>query len=86
MNVELAVPGKWTVQETRLVEDAVRERVGSTIRGVRRVRVRYVAKSDEAPGFTDEFIGTDVSHRSRPEVDDHDHTNGHSHNHTNTHD
>ncbi len=83
MSVELAVPGQWTVQETRLVEDAVRERVGSKVRGVRRVRVRFVAKSDETPDFADEFIGTDVSLRSSPEPDDHDHIDSHSHNHTN---
>ena len=83
MSIELAVPGGWTVQEIRLVEDAVRERVGSKIRGVRRVRVRFVAKSDKAPDFADEFIGADVSHRSSPEPDDHDHDTRHSHNHTN---
>ena len=82
MNVELAVPGEWTVQETRLVEDAVRERVGLKVRGVRRVRVRFVTKSDEAPDFTDEFIGN-VSPRSSPEPNDHDLTNNHSHNYTN---
>ena len=86
MSVELAVPGEWTVQETRLVEDAVRETVGSKVRGVRRVRVRFVAKSDEKPDFADEFISADVSPRSSPEPDtDHDHANSHSHNHTKEH-
>ena len=83
MSIELAVPGEWTVQETRLVEDAVRERVGSKVRGVRRVRVRFVAKSDEAPNFSDEFIGANVSPKSSPEPEDHDHTDSHSLNHTN---
>ena len=81
MNVELAVPGEWTVQETRQVEDAVRECVGSKVRGVRRVRVRFVAKTDKALDFTDEFIDADVS----PEPDDHDHTDSHCHNHVNDH-
>lgn len=87
MNVELSVPGEWTVQETCFVEQAVRERVGSKIRGVRRVRVRFVANGDEAPAFTDEFIGADVSPRSSPEPDDHGHihSNSHSYNHTNNH-
>ena len=83
MNVELAVPGEWTVQETRLVEDAVRERVGLKVRGVRRVRVRFVTKSDEEPYFTDEFIGRDVYSKSSPEPDDHDLTDDHSPSHTN---
>lgn len=74
MNVELAVPGEWTVQETRLVEDAVRENLGSTVRGVRRVRVRFVAKSDEARDLTDEFVSANVS----PESHDHDLTDSHA--------
>lgn len=83
MTVELAVPGEWTVQETRLVEDAVRERVGAKIRGVRRVRVRFMATSNETPDFTDEFINADTSPRSSPEPDSHDHTGSPAHNHTN---
>ena len=83
MNVELAVPGDWTVNETRQIEDAVRERVGSKVRGVRRVRVRFVAKTEDIPDFADEFIGADVSPRSSPEPEeeshaDHDHTHEHS--------
>lgn len=78
MNIELAVPGDWSVNETRTIEDAVRERVGSKVRGVRRVKVRFVAKATEIPAFTDEFIGADVSPRSSPEPEDekrhnHDH-------------
>ena len=81
MIVELAVPGEWTVQETCLVEDAVREKIGSKVRGVRRVSVRIVAKSNGAPNFADEFIGADVSQRSSPEPEHH----GHSHNLTHDH-
>lgn len=83
MDVELAVPREWTVQETRLIEDVVRERLGSKIRGVRRVRVRFVAISNEIPDFTDEFIGSDVYPGSSPEPDHHDHSNSHPYNHTN---
>jgi len=82
MNVELAVPGDWSVKDTRLIEEAVRERVGSKVRGVRRVRVRFVAKSEEIPGFADEFIGADVSPRSSPEPEEeagHDHVHKHNH-------
>ncbi|KAK3178673.1 hypothetical protein OEA41_000810 [Lepraria neglecta] len=83
MNLELAVPSDWTVKETRLIEDAVRERVGAKVRGVRRVRVRFVAKSEDTPDFTDEFIGADVSPRSSPEPEEekdagHDHHLEHS--------
>ena len=84
MNVEIAVPGDWSVNETREVEDALRERIGSKVRGVRRIRVRFVARTEETPDFTDEFIGADVSPRSSPEPEEeshagHDHTHEHSH-------
>ena len=84
MDVELAVPGEWTVLETRLIEDVVRERLGSKMRGLRRVRVRFVAISNEIPDFTDEFIGSDAYPGGSPEPDHHDHTNRYSHNHTNS--
>lgn len=44
VDVELAVPGRWTVEQARAVEEAVRARVGAKVRGVRRVRVRFVPK------------------------------------------
>lgn len=69
MNIELGVPGDWCVQETALVENAVREKVGSSVRGVRRVRIRFVAKATGITDFADEFIGRDVSPRDSPEPD-----------------
>jgi divalent metal cation (Fe/Co/Zn/Cd) transporter len=82
MNVELTVPGDWSVRETGPVENAVRERVGLKVRGVRRVRVRFVPKTSGGTDFADEFIGRDVSPRSSPEPEGHGHdrkpsTNGH---------
>ncbi len=71
MNVELAVPGDWSVTETGAVEDAVRESVGFKVRGVRRVRVRFVPKATGITDFADEFIGRDVSPRSSPEPEGH---------------
>ena len=85
VNLELAVPSDWTVKETRLVEDAVRERVGAKVRGVRRVRVRFVAKSEDTRDFTDEFIGANVSPRSSPEPEKENEA-GHDHHHEHNHD
>lgn len=81
VEVELAVPGSWTVDETRKVEDAVRERVGSKLRGVRRVKVRFVANSNELPDFSDEFISTDISPRSSPEPEDEEEARQEQHSH-----
>lgn len=86
VDVELGVPSSWTVQQTKDVEGAVRERIGGKVRGVKRVKVRFVPKEDaKEPDFTDEFIPADVSPRSSPEPeseDEHGHShNGHKHKH-----
>ena len=88
IDVELGVPEALTVGETRPIEDAVRERIGAKVRGIRRVKVNSVARSDKAHDFADEFIAADVSPRSSPEPeehshDDHDHAHGHKHEHGN---
>ncbi|KAL8812322.1 MAG: hypothetical protein Q9223_000118 [Gallowayella weberi] len=91
MELELAVPESWTIQQARAIEDAVRSRVGSTVRGVRRVKVRIVPKASQAQNFSDEFIAADVSPRSSPEPEDqagvsrsHDHEGHHAHQHKET--
>ena len=67
MEIELAVPGSWSVNQIRLVEDAVRERVGSRVRGVKRIKVRFLSLEAKDEDFTGEFIAPDVSPRSSPE-------------------
>lgn len=82
VDVELVVPGSWTIQEARLTEDLVREKVGSTVRGVRRVRVRFVPETNEGPDSAefDEFIGADPNPESEPGKEaNHDHDHGHGH-------
>ena len=82
INVELSVPGNWSVKETRVVEDVVRARIGLRLRGVRRVGVRFVSKAEDIPKFSDEFISADVSPRSGLESEDwnaHNTIHGHTH-------
>ncbi|KAL5117712.1 mitochondrial metal transporter [Pleosporales sp. CAS-2024a] len=78
MDVELGVPGTWTVVQTRRVEDLVRERVGAKVRGVKKVRVRFVNHTAEEPDFLDEFIPGGVDAAEAPEAHDHDHGLHHS--------
>lgn len=80
VDVELAVPEDWTLKDMRPVEDAVRERIGSKVRGARRVKVRFVSTGSGVPDFVDEFIGAEVSPRSSPEPED-EHDHGHEHSH-----
>lgn len=78
VDIELVVPGSWKVQEARRIEELVRERVGSTVRGVRKVKVRFVPKADEGPSFADEFIGGSEIEQKETNHDDHDHKHGHN--------
>jgi divalent metal cation (Fe/Co/Zn/Cd) transporter len=80
MDVELAVPGDWTIEQSLAVEEAVRERAGSKVRGVRRVKVRFVPLDKSDIEFNNEFIGADVSPRSSPEPED-EHEQNHKHDH-----
>jgi divalent metal cation (Fe/Co/Zn/Cd) transporter len=73
VDLELAVPSMWTVQDVREVEDAVRTQVGAKVRGVRRVRVRFVAKEEAPAEHFDEFIPGDVSPKTSPEPEDDEH-------------
>ncbi|KAF2837821.1 hypothetical protein M501DRAFT_936736 [Patellaria atrata CBS 101060] len=85
MDLEVAVPHNWNLDQTREVEELLRENLGTKVRGVKRVRVRFVPRETDSD-FNDEFIGPDVSPRSSPEPEDEheheqDHRNGHDHNH-----
>lgn len=79
IDLELAVPKTWTIEDTVEVEHSLRAIVGSKVRGVRRVKLRFVPKDDSQTTFYDEFISGDVSPRSSPEPEN-DHKHDHSHN------
>jgi divalent metal cation (Fe/Co/Zn/Cd) transporter len=76
VDLELAVPNMWTVEDIREVEDKVRTQVGLKVRGVRRVRVRFVPKEVTKELHFDEFIPGDVSPQESPEPEE---ENGHGH-------
>ncbi|KAI1268253.1 cation efflux family-domain-containing protein [Xylariaceae sp. FL1019] len=77
VDLEVAVPGGWTVEDVREVEEKIRTRVGSKVRGVRKVRIRFVPKEVTASPKFDEFIPGDVSPKSSPEPEAEE---GHHHN------
>ena len=82
VDVELGVPGAWSVAECRGVEEAVRARVGAKVRGVKRVRVRFVPRErvGAAPELEDEFVAPGESPRSSPEPEEGG-EDGHAHRH-----
>lgn len=88
MDIELAVPGSWTVEQAREAEDAIRARVGTHVRGVRRVKIRFVPRGKVQADYSDEFLGTESSPRGSPEPEDEKeerHMHEHQHEHDNDH-
>ncbi|WQF75670.1 Putative cation efflux protein [Colletotrichum destructivum] len=81
VDIDLAVPGAWSVEAVRDVEDQVRTLVGAKVRGVRRIKLRFVPKEAEmAPAF-DEFIPGEANREASEEAEDHSHTNGNGNGH-----
>lgn len=78
IDIEVAVPKVWTIQQTTLIENAIRQRIGSKVRGVRRVRIKFTQLESPDTNFAEDFINTDVSPRSSPEPEEHGH---HEHDH-----
>ncbi|KAL7948373.1 cation efflux family domain-containing protein [Trichoderma barbatum] len=89
VDLEMAVPGAWTVDDVKDLEDAVRTLVGGKVRGVKRVRVRFVSRDAEVNRRFDEFIPgsarASVSEESEQEEEEHDHEHGHNHDHDHDH-
>ncbi len=67
MEIELTVPRDWSIELCHSAEAEVRRMVGSKVRGVRRVKIRFLPKDSEDQDFADEFIGQEISPRSSPE-------------------
>lgn len=85
MEVELAVPGTWSVQRSREIEEQVRATIGSSLRGVKRVKIRFVPFEKEDLDFSEEFISPDLSSQASPEPEDGVEENAHNHEHQNSH-
>lgn len=85
VDLQIAVPASWTVEDVREVEEGVRQVVGSKVRGVRRVKVRFLPKDDTTTSLFNEFISGDVSPRESPEPEEHDHDHDHDHDHNHSH-
>ncbi|EAW12862.1 cation diffusion facilitator family transporter [Aspergillus clavatus NRRL 1] len=72
MELELAVPGAWPISRSREIEQAVRQAVGAGVRGVKRLKIRFVPSELGHSDFTEEFIAPEVVRRSNPELQEGD--------------
>lgn len=54
MGLDLVVPANWTMAQTRSIEEYVREAVGSKVRGLKQLKIRFVPDTavadDSEPG------------------------------------
>ncbi|KAK5123319.1 hypothetical protein LTR85_002750 [Meristemomyces frigidus] len=74
VEIELATPSGWSIEQAHEAESAVREQVSAKIRGVRRVNVRFTTKDDAHSAFEEEFVTGRLS-------DSEDEEHGHEHDH-----
>ncbi|KFA46748.1 hypothetical protein S40293_08131 [Stachybotrys chartarum IBT 40293] len=56
VDLELAVPGSWTIDGVKDLEDTVRTQLAAKVRGVRRVRVRFLSRDAPDDKKYAEFI------------------------------
>lgn len=84
IDLEIAVPTHFTVTEMRRLEEAVRHTVGAKVRGVRRVKIRFIGMENDNTSLFDEFIPREVT-QSIPLEQKDENGNGHSHDHDHAH-
>ncbi|KAK4547030.1 hypothetical protein LTR36_001251 [Oleoguttula mirabilis] len=72
VEIELAAPSGWSVEQANKAEEAVRQKVSAKIRGVRRVNVRFTTKDNAHSAFEEEFVAGRLGD-SDNEGDGHDH-------------
>lgn len=70
MDIELAVPGSWSVDHSYRVEKILREAVGISARGVKRLKIRFVPLDHKSRTLAEEFITPGGSPRHGPEPDE----------------
>lgn len=76
VEIELATPAGWSVEQANEAEAAVRQRVSDTIRGVRRVNLRFTTKDNTHSAFEEEFV---TGRLGDGEDGEHDHDHEHEH-------
>lgn len=82
IDLEMSVPGAWSIEHAREVEEIVRARVGAKVRGVRRVRVRFTARETTLnPRLEDYIPASSGPSPQEQEEESSDESNGNGKNH-----
>lgn len=77
MDVEIALPGDWAITRSRVIEEAIRHSIGAGVRGVKRVKVRFIPIEEKELTFSEEFINPGES----ADLEAHEHDHDHDHHH-----
>ena len=85
MEVEVAVPGSWSLNQSRIVEEAIRKKIGEKVRGVKRVKLRFIPSESSELTFQEEFITQDIEASPEAENDENGNGNGNGHSHEHSH-
>ncbi|KAJ5381081.1 Cation efflux protein [Penicillium cataractarum] len=80
MDIEMAVPGAWAITRSRLVEEAVRKTVGEKVRGVKRIKIRFIPVEQAELTFSEEFVSQDTGANPEANMNGNGVAN-HNHNH-----
>lgn len=87
IDLEMAIPGSWSIEHAREIEEIVRARVGAKVRGVRRVRVRFAARDDVSNPRLEDFIPPSSNPTPQEqEQESSDESGGEGHGHHDHHD
>lgn len=81
LEVALSVPATWTLQQTKTVEDKVRQAIADNIKGVKRVTINFATLEDGEDAFSSQFV-TSKEELGGDVVEEHDHDHDHDHAHT----
>lgn len=75
-DVELAVPGEWSIDRSRRVEELIRREIGLNVLGAKRVKVRVVPLEVPGATFDEEFISPQLRAHAQERGDHHVNGNG----------
>ncbi|KAK4889466.1 mitochondrial metal transporter [Elasticomyces elasticus] len=81
VELEVAVAESLSIGRAQEIEEQVRQRIASKVRGVKRVVVRFTDSSKSEEAFVDEFV---AGRASDGEEEAHDHEHDHDHGHEET--
>ena len=79
IELKLGVPESIKLRDTLIIEGVVRQGLESRIRGLRRVKVKFVPKTINSAELPSEFVAANATPESSPEPEQHDVHSAHGH-------